>query len=92
VVASRKTFVTVRLYPGVALAVEVVSVADGRPVPRARGMLVINNTLGDAGRLEAVADERGVVRFPAAALAGYTVARVARLRSAARATPSAATT
>jgi len=67
------TTVTVRLYPGVTMEVEVVSVIDGAPVPRARGALFVGNTLGDAGRVEAVADDRGVLRFPAVSLTTYVV-------------------
>jgi len=65
--------VTVRLHPGVSLAVEVVSVADGRPVPAARGLLAVSTSLGEAGHLAAIADERGILRFPVAAIGNYHV-------------------
>jgi protocatechuate 3,4-dioxygenase beta subunit len=63
----------VRLHPGVEVTVEVVAAADGRPIPRARGALLLTSTLGEAGRLDAVADATGILRFPVAAFGAFQI-------------------
>jgi large repetitive protein len=73
-VDATSPFLTVRLLPGVSLAVEVVDVRDGRPIPSARGILGLRNSLGAAGELQAHAGDDGVLRFPAAGIATYHIA------------------
>ncbi|HEX8107949.1 MAG TPA: carboxypeptidase-like regulatory domain-containing protein [Kofleriaceae bacterium] len=65
--------VVVRLHPGVSLAVEVVSIVDGHPVPNARGSLLFSSMIGAAGHVETVAGADGILHFPVAALGNYHI-------------------
>jgi protocatechuate 3,4-dioxygenase beta subunit len=64
---------TIRLQPGVAVEVAVVSVVDGRPLAGARGELALTTSVGGGGRLDAVAGDDGVLRFPVAELGNFQV-------------------
>ena len=65
--------VTVRLHAGVSVTVAVVAATDGRPIPRARGAIVLSGLLGEAGRVTAVAGADGVLHFPVTSLSNSHV-------------------